>query len=331
MAPRRLAEPISRRRRPWRLALPAASLLLPCGYCRPSNSQGSITLDSSKLMADEVVFQVMFMSSGRDPPFSLFDKSSKDGLIGFEIELLQAVCEAAGLFCPVVTAPSSEAWRENEFGYMGEGLRRMDFDCALGYGNTAARNATLLFGYPYTLQESSVVVTRKIPNPNSKGIGFVRGSVCDGSAANGFPSSSTQSYEDGWGLWSALIKDELSGAIFCGDARAKVFINSSKDEFITTVSTEPVSDGIAFMCHPRKALQVRLLNLGLRLVRVRDSGLFFTSLCKKWAVDCDYVRTGESADTLSDGSLTASFGVRNSVPFDSVKVLVAATAFAWFA
>jgi hypothetical protein len=98
------------------------------------------------------------------PLFSYVDYTvMSTGLVGFHIDLISAVCAAAGIACAVMTAPWQSAWPANyaqfgvvndsnyrEYGYPGEGFQAKWYDCAAGVDASVLAQQSLLFTHTYT-------------------------------------------------------------------------------------------------------------------------------------------------------------------------------------
>ena len=84
-------------------------------------------------------------------------------LVGFHIELIPLVCEAAGISCAIMTAPWQSAWPANysqfgiannsnyhTYGYPGEGFQAKWYDCVAGIDASKLAQQSLLFTHTYT-------------------------------------------------------------------------------------------------------------------------------------------------------------------------------------
>ncbi|CAE8611739.1 unnamed protein product [Polarella glacialis] len=273
-----------------------------------SSSAPSVSVDPSSQAANVAIYQVPFLMSGDRPPFSLFHPAQ--GMMGFDHDLLDAVCTAAALDCPQVLGPHTEAWASDPKGYMGAGLRRGDFSCASSSGNAVARKAGLIFSYPYTQPEAGLLFARAAVNWTGvagKLVGVVLGSSCDAQAVRTHLPSAREpiSFADGRSLMQNLRDSTIDAALLCGDEYAT---RLADNRTAVVKRIEHVSEGLSFMCHPKNVLQVELLNMGLQLVRIQDSGAFLTSLCDRWNVSCEFTRSPapDGTETESVPSISRS-------------------------
>jgi hypothetical protein len=264
-------------------------------------------------MSHQLVNQLVIMVSPDNPPFSSY--SPTGGISGFDVELISAVCQETELECPVVLAPLSAAWPASPKGYMGSGLMQKQFDCAASFGVTTARNSTsLLFSMPYTKQEVGILLERKAGGGScqcasgsccsSKRLGVVTSSSCGADLARDrMPLVQLiVEFEDGRALFAALEAGTVDGILICGMAQAMELINNATQQ-VAPLSLQAVSDGLAFMCHPSKAYQVRLLDLALNILRTKDSGLYLQNLCSRYPnIQCEY-QVQASAGAVSSAAL----------------------------
>eukprot|EP00930_Biecheleria_cincta_P026498 TRINITY_DN18672_c0_g1_i1.p1 TRINITY_DN18672_c0_g1~~TRINITY_DN18672_c0_g1_i1.p1 ORF type:complete len:326 (-),score=52.09 TRINITY_DN18672_c0_g1_i1:19-996(-) len=276
--------------------LPVLLLRIGC-EARGSSSSTQATVDPSAEMADQWMYQVTFMMSADRPPFSYYDP--EQGITGFEVDLLSQVCAEAGLECPVILAPHTEAWASDTKGYMGTGLRRGDFDCATSFGSKAVRMSGPIFSYPYTTPEAGLLLVRDAsvwPGVSGKTVGVVDGSSCDKQAASKLLTSSGMvvRYSNGQELMSSLKAQSVDAAFVCGEEYV-YRLSGNMTHAQVAARFQAVSEGLSIMCHPRKATQVQLLNLGIDALRIKDSGLVLMGLCQRWNVSCEYTRLGSSA------------------------------------
>lgn len=276
-----------------------------------SGSQSSAAnADPQTEMANKAMYQITVMMSGDRPPFSYFD--AEQGISGFEVDLLNKVCSEAGLECPVILAPQTDAWASDPNGHMGTGLRRGDFDCATSFGGKSVKNSGPIFSYPYTTPEAGLLLVRNVSawtNVSGKTVGVLDGSSCDEYAANeSLTSAGTLvRYTDGPELMNKLSAQSIDAAFVCGVDYAYRLSRNFTDAQVAA-RFEAVSEGLCIMCHPRKTTQVQLLNMGLEAVRVQDSGLVLTGLCQQWNVSCEYTRLGSSPVTKA-ATASAAVGI----------------------
>jgi hypothetical protein len=84
-------------------------------------------------------------------------------LVGFDLALILAVCQAAGISCAIMTAPWQSAWPANfsqfgiannsnyhTYGYPGEGFQAKWYDCVAGIDASKLAQQSLLFTHTYT-------------------------------------------------------------------------------------------------------------------------------------------------------------------------------------
>jgi hypothetical protein len=261
-------------------------------------------------MNSQIVMQVVMMVTPEHPPFAEYSKT--EGLSGFDVDYINAVCGQTELECPIVTAKYSEAWpNDNQYGYMGNALMRGDFDCAASSGITSARNATLLFSQPYTQREVGIMIEKKshpvgLGAPNKK-IGVVKSSSCDRDlATTRLPQAKAIfEYLDATSLIAALTASVIDAALVCGMAHAMKVMNTATMQ-VATQQLQAVSEGLAFMCHPRMTYQVNQLNLAILSLRSTESGITLKNICDKYPhVQCEYTRFPyASAAVASRGSRT---------------------------
>jgi len=279
-----------------------AIALLICGAeAKSSGTSSAVSSDPTATMTNDYVYTITVLHSADRPPFSEFNEH---GLSGFEVDLLAAICEEAGMTCNTVLAALTEAWASHSKGYMGTGLLNHNFDCATSIGNARARKSGLLFSHPYTTAEAGLMLVKDAAtwaNSTGKVIGVVLGSSCDSQVAKQLaPSAKLEvSFEDGQKLMQALQDSIVDAALVCGDDYAyRLSDNMTTAEVAERF--EDVSEGLSIICHPKKAMQMELLNLGLSAFRVKDSGLALQRLCNQWNVSCEYHRTeGTSPPELS--------------------------------
>lgn len=291
-----------------------------------SSSSAAASADPSAEMADQAIYQITFMMSGDRPPFQYFDP--EQGISGFEVDLLNMVCSEAGLECPVILAPHTQAWASDPKGYMGDGLRRGDFDCATSFGSTAVRKSGPVFTYPYTTPEAGLLLVPNVsvwPGLSGQRVGVVVGSSCDKHAASKLLTSSHRPVslhekQNAQELMNSLKARSIDAAFVCGEDHAYRLSGNMTDAQVAA-RFQAVSEGLSFICHPRKKTQVQLLNLGLEAVRIKDSGLVLTGLCQSWNVSCEYTSLGSTPLAIA-AAPSAAAGIVAAVRLCFISSLV---------
>jgi len=96
---------------------------------------------------NEQTYLIMF---GGD--FGAWDHMQPDGSIGgFNVDLMYAVCEKAGIDCRVVVDLYKNCWTSTgSTPHGGEGLHGRWYDACIGYLHTVARDNVYGFGEPWT-------------------------------------------------------------------------------------------------------------------------------------------------------------------------------------
>jgi len=266
---------------------------------------------------------VTIMVEAAFPPFNDYDPV--EGLVGFDVDLIPLVCDAAGIKCSVVTAPFKTAWPGHEKAFMGEGFLNHQFDCAAASGNTMPRRSTLKFSHPYTEEVLGAFVTHKGTSMAGDGrdvhIGVVEGFSCGraylqrtmpkAKKVTEFPSTGK--------LFDALSDGKVQVALTCPLASAKKSMDEEKHHIIQVA--RGFNDGLSFMCHPEMASKIALLNSGLD--KVRENGEL-RALCKKYkSVRCDYkTRFGGNEGGVDDGDSTRSASVGHLVAATMAVILM---------
>merc|ERR1719482_474363 len=116
-----------------------------------SNTQGAPYAKHPATRADIVI--------GTEADWGVYNKIEDGVLKGFDIELTEAVCAAAGKRCAIVTVPWKSVWPSSypEFNwdsnsktYPGHGHNNDWFHCTSGTRNIIARQQSVAFTNPYT-------------------------------------------------------------------------------------------------------------------------------------------------------------------------------------
>jgi len=257
----------------------------------------------NRLMGENDADIVIAMEAAFSPYNYIDEKTSK--LVGFDVELTQAVCAAANVNCAIVTAPWQSMWAAsfpdlgfedgNPNNYPGIGFHSSWFDCSSGTRNTVERAETLSFTHPYTNPEddragffgkSSVKMSAdasdvKIGLQNAYAVSaFFMGNNGEGKKFNA-PDSQLSFYTDEKALFKALADGEVQ-VIFVGESLAETLDQkySRKGDWVLGWS-----NGVSFACHPSKASVIQKLNMGLDKFKLSQSQV---DVCKKFGdVDCD--------------------------------------------
>jgi len=90
----------------------------------------------------------LFSVDGVKRPFGYMDESGD--IVGFDVELIKAVCALAGKNCQMVLTPFTECiFSQRGMNFPGKGLMAGDFDVCPGYTITQDRESTFDFTLPY--------------------------------------------------------------------------------------------------------------------------------------------------------------------------------------
>jgi len=228
-------------------------------------------------------------------PFNHFDPVH--GLIGFDLDLIPLVCAAAGINCVTVSSPWKSAWPGDENAFVGEGFLNHQFDCTSASGNTMPRRATLKFSDPYTQEVLGAFIGKKeqkmFTDASTVHIGTLEGYSCGKVfVQRTMPDvSKVTEFENAHDMIAALRSDEIDVALTCPIASAEQAMDPTEHKILGTVGG--FNEGLGFMCHPRAADKVALLNKGLAKIRSDGS---LQDLCEKYPdIKCDFERTYDEA------------------------------------
>ena len=234
----------------------------------------------------------------------------RDGVLrGFDVELTEAVCAAAGRTCALVTVPFAAIWPVeyarfgwllNDKTYPGEGYHARWFHCAVGLHNTVARQQSVAFTHPYTdggSEAGFVAANASAAVFPADAAGRVVGLV-DGWATSAyfraevgrrFRPGAVVGFPRAVGAFAALVAGDFD-AMYIDRMAAQAFLDGDGGEaFRFLHAASGWSRGVAYGCHPEYGDAVTALNRGLAVFKAADG---FADLCARYpTVDCDFAGT----------------------------------------
>ncbi|KAK7508257.1 hypothetical protein BaRGS_00000496 [Batillaria attramentaria] len=105
----------------------------------------------------------LFAVDGRKRPYSFIDEEGR--LVGFDVDIITAVCAEAGKNCSMVLAEFTEcSFTNREINYPGRGLMAGWFDACPGYAITVDRQSGFDFTDPYLVTVATFTVAPGNPS-----------------------------------------------------------------------------------------------------------------------------------------------------------------------
>jgi len=255
-------------------------------------------------------------------------------LVGFDVELTNLVCAAAGIKCAIMTTPwqsviakdyASMGWETNPKTYPGIGFQEGWFHCSSGSRNLISRQQSLSFSDPYTdaTTDPAVFVGKTgqtmAEDASDVTVGLQSGYATNAVLLTNFPNAKGVTY---FGSAAEMFSALEAGTVDVVFSSQSDLTGSDGYDASTMPKVGPTlskwNEGVSFMCHPSLGDIITKLNTGLKAVMTDGS---YTALCNKAAysdIQCLSAHTSFTGNKLTERAdiiigMEADYGSYNNI------------------